>query len=74
MALLYWDNKVLRTSFVALSIIFAAVVLMGHLHYSIDVLAAFFITYAIYGIAEKAFDEDMKMGEAEMLLPLPETE
>ena len=69
MALIYWDNKILRTSFVCLSIILGAVVLMGHLHYSIDVLSAFFITYAIYGIAEQIFKKDKAMGDAPTLLP-----
>jgi len=69
MALVYWDNKNLRVSFICLSVIFAAVVLMGHLHYSIDVFSAFFITYAIYGLAEQFFKKDQAMGKAPMLLP-----
>jgi len=50
MALLFWDEQVLRAIFLAWSIFFAAVVLLGHLHYSIDVASAYFITYAIYAL------------------------
>jgi len=38
--------------FIFLSISFGVIVLLGHLHYSIDVLAAFFITYTIRHINE----------------------
>ena len=58
MALIFWNNKYLRYSFFALSFIFAATVLLGHLHYSIDVLAAFFITYTIFHIAIFIFKKD----------------
>lgn len=37
-----------RASFLALSILLAATVLLGRFHYSIDVFAAFFITYAVH--------------------------
>ncbi len=58
LALTFWQEKYLRYIFIISSIIFAAVVLMGHLHYSIDVLAAFFITYAIFHMAEFLFKKD----------------
>jgi len=51
MALVYWREKYLRYVFLAWSVFFGAVVLLGHLHYSIDVFAAFFMTFAIYHIA-----------------------
>lgn len=57
-ALIYWDHRYLRAVFIALSVIFGTLALLGHLHYSIDVFAAFFITYAIYGIAEQIFRKD----------------
>ncbi len=60
MALIYWQHKTLRVLFIVIAIIFGIVVLMGHLHYTIDVLSAFFITYAIYRLAEIFFKEDKK--------------
>ena len=43
---------------------FGVVVLLGHLHYTIDVASAFFITYSIYHIAEWAFGKSKKMFES----------
>lgn len=58
MALIFWDNVLLRTIFLAFSIMFAVVVLLGHLHYSIDVAAAYFITFTIFTIAKTFFKKD----------------
>ncbi|MFZ2072573.1 MAG: phosphatase PAP2-related protein [Minisyncoccia bacterium] len=58
MALIFWQNKILRYIFLVLSFIFGTIVLMGHLHYSIDVLSAFFITYTIFYIAIFLFKKD----------------
>lgn len=61
MALIFWNNIKLRYIFLAWSLFFAGVVLLGHLHYSIDVASAFFITFAIYHIALKFFPEEKTM-------------
>ncbi len=61
MALVFWENIWLRRIFVASSLMFGAVVLMGHLHYSIDVLSAFFITYTIFHIARVLFKKDHEL-------------
>lgn len=58
LALVFWDEKILRNFFIVSSAFFAVVVLLGHYHYTIDVAAAFFITYTIYKIAEKLFPAD----------------
>jgi hypothetical protein len=50
-ALAFWDQPFARYFFLATSVFFGIIVLLGHLHYSIDVLSAFFITYSIYHIA-----------------------
>jgi hypothetical protein len=61
MALIFWDEKRNRYVSILVSIIFAGAVLLGHLHYSIDVFAAFFITYGIYHIARHLFPRDYKL-------------
>lgn len=58
MALIFWENVQLRLFFIAISILFGVTVLLGHIHYSIDVLSAFFITYTIYRLALKLFKRD----------------
>lgn len=67
-ALIFWDNKRLRISFIALSIILGTTSLMGHLHYSIDVFAAYFITYGIYELAVQIFKKDKEMGDKPAVL------
>jgi len=57
-ALIFWKEKYLRYIMLLTSIFFGTIVLMGHLHYTIDVLAAFFITYSIYCLAEFFFKKD----------------
>lgn len=57
-ALIFWDKKFYRLTFIFLSLFFGTVALLGHLHYSIDVFAAFFITYAVYHIALQIFKKD----------------
>lgn len=58
MALIFWQNKSIRYFFLAYSIFMGTIVLLGHYHYSIDVLAAFFITYSIYHISLYLFKRD----------------
>lgn len=58
LALLFWENKYLRLFCLAASIFFGIVVLLGHLHYSIDVFAALFISYTIFHITKKIFKKD----------------
>jgi hypothetical protein len=61
LALIFWDSKPLRYVFISASAIFAIAVLLGHLHYSIDVFGAYFITYSIYIISRKFFAKDLKL-------------
>lgn len=58
MALLYWREPLLRYAFLLWSVFLAAVVLLGHIHYSIDVASAYFITFSIYHIALWLFPAD----------------
>ncbi|HEY1041460.1 MAG TPA: phosphatase PAP2-related protein [Candidatus Paceibacterota bacterium] len=61
LALIFWKHEILRPLFLGISVLFAVLVLLGHLHYSIDVLGAFFITYTIYHLSEVLFKKDKKM-------------
>ncbi|MDB5194049.1 MAG: conserved rane protein of unknown function [Parcubacteria group bacterium] len=58
LALIFWDEPRLKWIFLLTSLFFGAVVLLAHLHYTIDVLSAFFISYGISHIALKLFKKD----------------
>ncbi|HEY4501751.1 MAG TPA: phosphatase PAP2-related protein [Candidatus Paceibacterota bacterium] len=58
MALIFWQYPALRYTFLGWSVFFGTIVLLGHLHYTIDVLAAFFITYGIFHIARWLLPRD----------------
>ncbi len=55
LSLIFWENYYLRIIFLLSSIVAGVSVLLGHLHYSIDVFAAYFITYSIYHLCLKFF-------------------
>ncbi len=57
-AIMFWNDKFWRYVFLVFSFVLAAAVLLGHLHYSIDVFGAYFITYAIFHMSEKFFKKD----------------
>ncbi|MBP9762802.1 hypothetical protein KBD34_04265 [Patescibacteria group bacterium] len=60
-SLIFWKDKLLRYIFLGMSIFFGIAVLFAHVHYSIDVFAAFFITYAIYQLAVWLFTKDHRL-------------
>ena len=57
-ALAFWHIPQWRTFYLALTAFFGAVVLLGHYHYSIDVLAALFITHGVFQISCWLFARD----------------
>ncbi len=58
LALIFWRQIWLRYIFLASSVFFGAVVLLGHIHYSIDVLSAFYISFGIYHMSVWLFRKD----------------
>jgi len=58
LALIFWKSKFWRYIFLASSIIFGTSVILGHIHYTIDVTSAFFITYGIYHLSQLLFSKD----------------
>ncbi len=61
LALMFWEHKTVRTIFLGFSILFAIVVLLGHIHYSIDVLSAYFITFSIFYLCKFLFKSEWKL-------------
>jgi len=57
-SLMFWKHVYLRKLFLGSSIVFAVIVLLSHLHYSIDVFAAFFITHSIFTLSQKFYRYD----------------
>jgi hypothetical protein len=61
-ALIFWnENKFIRWLSLVASVVLGISVLLGHLHYSIDVFGAFFITYSIFHMAQKFFAKDYRL-------------
>jgi hypothetical protein len=52
MAFLIFRKEAIKTFFLISTIILSATVLLMHVHYSIDVFSAFFITYGVYKFGE----------------------
>jgi hypothetical protein len=63
-ALAFWHIWQWRMIYLALTAFFAAVVLLGHYHYSIDVLAALFITHGVFQISCWLFGRDYALFRA----------
>ncbi|MBU1034443.1 sphingomyelin synthase family protein [Patescibacteria group bacterium] len=63
MALTFWNNRLWRNIFLSATALFAATVLLGHLHYSIDVFGALFITFSIHNLALVFFKKDFELFE-----------
>ena len=60
-ALIFWKQVTWRIVFLAISIIFAVSMLLAHMHYSIDIFAAPFITYGIYQMSRWLFKKDFEL-------------
>ncbi len=64
LALMFWKDPRLRFTFLTATALFGAAVLLGHLHYSIDVFAAFFISYGVNDLAMFLFRRDWEHFDA----------
>ena len=60
-ALIFYNYKRLRYFLFLCSIFLGSIMLMGHLHYSIDVFAAPFMAYAIFKLSQKLFYKDYNL-------------
>lgn len=63
LSLIFWNIKWLRYFFMAVSVLFGFSAVLGHYHYTIDVVAAPFFTYGIYVLCKKAFKKDYELTE-----------
>jgi len=61
LALIFWNIPILRYFFFGCSMFGAVIVLLGHLHYSIDVFSAFFIAYGVFEIARRIFKKEFSL-------------
>ncbi len=61
LALFFWNVIRLRILFITISIIMAFTVLSMRIHYSIDIIGAYFITYGIFTIALSFYAKIEKM-------------
>lgn len=68
LALIFWRETIWRYLFLITSFVFGMSVLFAHIHYSIDVFAAPFVTYSIYAIARYFFDFDYRLTMKNFLL------
>ncbi|HAT2057135.1 TPA: hypothetical protein I8038_003035 [Legionella pneumophila] len=66
MMLIFWNKTTLRYICLAAAVFFAYTVLIGHIHYSIDVFAAPFITYGIFHISQFLFASDYQRLKSEL--------
>ncbi len=61
LGLIFWKVKYLRYFFLTCSLIGGIAVIIGHLHYSIDVFSAFFIAYGIFEISKWFFKKEYSL-------------
>lgn len=58
LAIIFWNRKYLRYFYLFLTVIGGGSVLLGHLHYSIDVFSALFIAFGVFHIAKNIFHKN----------------
>jgi membrane-associated phospholipid phosphatase len=63
MGLVFWREKLWRYAYFFLSVVFGVSVLFAHVHYSIDVLAAPYITFGVFAMTKYFFPQDYALTE-----------
>ncbi len=64
MTFIFWKEKKTRIFFIIASLAMGTSVLLGHIHYSIDVFAAPFMAYGIYILSTRLFHKDYQLLES----------
>jgi len=64
LALIFWRWRFPRILFLLVSLAGSVVVILGHLHYTIDVFSAYFIAYGVLAIAKKLFPKEYALLES----------
>ncbi len=59
--LIFWKEALWRNFFFVAAGIFGVTMILAHMHYSIDVFAAPFITYSIFIISKKIFNKEYQL-------------
>ena len=72
-ALAFWHIWQWRMLYLALTAFFGAIVLLGHYHYSIDVLAALFITHGVHQMSCWLFARDFALFRSSESQAAPKT-
>jgi len=61
LSLVFWEKKILRYYFIFCALLGGVAVLLGHLHYSIDVFSAVFISFGIFHLSKRWFKKDYEL-------------
>ena len=61
LTLIFWNRKYLKYIFLVCTLIGGTAVILGHLHYSIDVFSALFISFGIFYIAKFLFPKNYQL-------------
>ncbi|MBI2409544.1 hypothetical protein HYV30_00695 [Candidatus Kaiserbacteria bacterium] len=68
-AMIFWDHRLARSAFLVLTAVFAVSMLLVRAHYSIDVFAAPFMAYGIFGLTRYLFPRDYALSGAQFVEP-----
>jgi len=61
LGVMFWKKILLRYFFLFCTVAGGVIVILGHLHYSIDVFSALFISFGIYHISRFLFRKDFRV-------------